>query len=153
MAYLFILQNMSANLGGMLTPFGNPQNLYLYSYFNIPTTEFCKIMFPPFALAIILLIACCTPLKPIKLDIKDSFCEKLNMQKTLLYLCLFALSLLIVFRIVPVVVGLVVAVHSVPADSAAYLLAPFSYWKASLPCTHHYTTKSALFLPLFVRKK
>ena len=31
MAYLFILQNISANLGGMLTPFGNPQNLYLYS--------------------------------------------------------------------------------------------------------------------------
>ena len=28
MAYLFILQNISANLGGMLTPFGNPQNLY-----------------------------------------------------------------------------------------------------------------------------
>ena len=33
MAYLFILQNISANLGGMLTPFGNPQNLYLYSFF------------------------------------------------------------------------------------------------------------------------
>ena len=32
MAYLFVLQNISANLGGMLTPFGNPQNLYLYSY-------------------------------------------------------------------------------------------------------------------------
>lgn len=34
MAYIFILQNISANLGGMLTPFGNPQNLYLYSYFR-----------------------------------------------------------------------------------------------------------------------
>ena len=33
--YLFILQNISANLGGMLTPFGNPQNLYLYSYFPV----------------------------------------------------------------------------------------------------------------------
>ncbi|MBO4410873.1 MAG: citrate transporter, partial [Lachnospiraceae bacterium] len=29
MARLFILQNIAANLGGMLTPFGNPQNLYL----------------------------------------------------------------------------------------------------------------------------
>ena len=46
MAYLFILQNISANLGGMLTPFGNPQNLYLYSYFRIPTDEFCAIMLP-----------------------------------------------------------------------------------------------------------
>ena len=36
MAYVFILQNIAANLGGMLTPFGNPQNLYLYSTFSIP---------------------------------------------------------------------------------------------------------------------
>jgi Na+/H+ antiporter NhaD/arsenite permease-like protein len=27
MAFVFILQNIAANLGGMLTPFGNPQNL------------------------------------------------------------------------------------------------------------------------------
>ena len=30
MAMTFILQNTAANLGGMLTPFGNPQNLYIY---------------------------------------------------------------------------------------------------------------------------
>ena len=34
LAFTFIMQNMAANLGGMLTPFGNPQNLYLYSRFN-----------------------------------------------------------------------------------------------------------------------
>ena len=36
MAFLFTVQTIAANLGGMLTPFGNPQNLYLYSYFAIP---------------------------------------------------------------------------------------------------------------------
>ena len=66
MAYLFVLQNISANLGGMLTPFGNPQNLYLYSYFNIPTGEFCRIMLPAFILAVLLLIVACIPIKPIK---------------------------------------------------------------------------------------
>ena len=35
MAYTFTMQTISANLGGMLTPFGNPQNLYLYNYFSI----------------------------------------------------------------------------------------------------------------------
>ena len=40
MAFTFIMQNIAANLGGMLTPFGNPQNLYLYSKFNIPDLEF-----------------------------------------------------------------------------------------------------------------
>ena len=32
-----VLQTIAANLGSGLTPLGNPQNLYLYSYFNIPT--------------------------------------------------------------------------------------------------------------------
>ena len=51
MAVTFILQNIAANLGGMLTPFGNPQNLYLYSHFGIPDGEFVLIMLPPFLLA------------------------------------------------------------------------------------------------------
>ena len=106
MAYLFILQNISANLGGMLTPFGNPQNLYLYSYFNIPTGEFCSIMLPPFLLAITLLALCCLPVRADRLTITDSFNEPLNKSRTALYLALFALSLLIVFRIVPYPIGL-----------------------------------------------
>ena len=48
MAFTFIMQNIAANLGGMLTPFGNPQNLYLYSYFHIGNIEFMKIMLLPF---------------------------------------------------------------------------------------------------------
>lgn len=107
MAYLFILQNISANLGGMLTPFGNPQNLYLYSYFNIPTGEFCAIMLPPFLLAITLLVLCCLPIKATPLVIQDNFKERLNKKRTLLYLVLFALSLLIVFRVIPYWIGLV----------------------------------------------
>ena len=106
MAYLFILQNISANLGGMLTPFGNPQNLYLYSYFNIPTGEFCGIMLPPFLLAITLLALCCLPVRAEKLTITDSFNEPLNKPRTVLYLVLFTLSLLIVFRVVPYLLGL-----------------------------------------------
>ncbi|MBQ7968799.1 MAG: citrate transporter [Clostridia bacterium] len=108
MAYLFILQNISANLGGMLTPFGNPQNLYIYSYYNIPTGEFCKIMFPPFALAIAMLLLACLPIKKEKLELKDDFSEKLNVKKTVLYLILFAASLLIVFRIIPFILGLII---------------------------------------------
>ena len=107
-AYLFVLQNISANLGGMLTPFGNPQNLYLYSFFNIPTGEFCKIMLPAFLLAISLLVVACLPVKPIRFTIDEQFGEKLNIKKTVLYLVLFAVSILIVFRVIPFVVGLVI---------------------------------------------
>ncbi len=107
MAYLFILQNIAANLGGMLTPFGNPQNLYLYSYFNIPTGEFTLIMLPPFLLAISMLFIMCLFVKPAKLNIKEEFGEKLNIRRTILYLVLFAVSLLIVFRVIPYALGLV----------------------------------------------
>ena len=108
MAYLFILQNISANLGGMLTPFGNPQNLYLYSYYHIPTLEFCKIMLPPFLLAITLLALACLFVKPEKLSLTEEFPEKLNIHKTVLYIALFLISLLIVFRVIPYYLGLAV---------------------------------------------
>ncbi len=107
MAYLFVLQNVSANLGGMLTPFGNPQNLYLYSYFNIPTGEFCLIMLPAFLVSVLLLVLACLPIKPIKFSIDNRFSEKLNLKKAALYIALFIISILIVFRIIPFVIGLI----------------------------------------------
>lgn len=107
MAYLFILQNISANLGGMLTPFGNPQNLYLYSFFEIPTGEFCLIMLPPFLLAISMLAIACLFVKPEKLVLEEASSPMLDGKKTALYLTLFAASLLIVFRIIPFWTGLV----------------------------------------------
>ncbi len=107
MAYLFVLQNISANLGGMLTPFGNPQNLYLYSYFNIPTAEFCRIMLPAFLLAVFLLVLACLPIKPDRFQITDDFQEKLNAKKATLYGILFLISILIVFRVVDFWIGLI----------------------------------------------
>lgn len=107
MAYIFILQNIAANLGGMLTPFGNPQNLYLYSYFSIPTGEFTQIMLPPFCLAVAMLTVCCLILPSTHLEIDGSFPERLNLRRTALYLALFAFSLLIVFRALPFWVGLI----------------------------------------------
>lgn len=108
MAYIFILQNISANLGGMLTPFGNPQNLYLYTAFEIPTGEFMGIMLAPFILAVAMLTVACFFLKKEPLAITESFPEKLNLRRTVIYLVLFALSLLIVFRIIPYWLGLIV---------------------------------------------
>ena len=107
MAYIFILQNISANLGGMLTPFGNPQNLYLYTAYEIPTGEFMGIMLPPFLLAVAMLTVCCLVLKPEPLAIEEAFPEKLNKPRTVLYLVLFALSILLVFRIFPYWIGLI----------------------------------------------
>ena len=108
MAFTFIMQNIAANLGGMLTPFGNPQNLYLYSTYNIPNLEFMQIMAPPFVLSILLITLCCLIfVKPEPLELCDIQIV-LNPQKTLLYMALFALSIMIVFRGIPYWIGLVV---------------------------------------------
>ena len=126
MAYLFILQNISANLGGMLTPFGNPQNLYLYSYFNIPTAEFCGIMLAPFLLAISLLALACLFVKPHKLNITQEYGEKLNARRTVLYLILFTISILIVFRIIPFLAGLLlIPAVLLLADKEALLMVDY----------------------------
>ena len=108
MAFTFIMQNIAANLGGMLTPFGNPQNLYLYTKFNIPNGEFITIMAPPFALSVALITLCCIVfIKPEPLDIPDGE-DKLPPARTVLYLCLFALAIAIVFRGIPYWIGLIV---------------------------------------------
>ena len=108
MAFTFIMQNIAANLGGMLTPFGNPQNLYLYSYFDIPNLEFMGIMAPSFVLSVILITACCLLfVKSEPLELGDLRIV-LNPWKTLLYMLLFALSIVIVFRGIPYWIGLVV---------------------------------------------
>ena len=108
MAFTFIMQNIAANLGGMLTPFGNPQNLFLYSRFEIPTGEFMGIMAPPFVLAVTLISVCCVIfVKPEPLEMQDRPVP-LPVGRTILYLILFAFSIIIVFRVIPYWIGLIV---------------------------------------------
>ena len=108
MAFTFIMKNIAANLGGMLTPFGNPQNLYLYSKFNIPNLEFMGIMLAPFLIAIGLITVCCLIfVKPEPLMVEDEMVT-LPVKRTVLYLGLFVLSIAIVFRGIPYWIGLAV---------------------------------------------
>ena len=108
MSFTFIMQNIAANLGGMLTPFGNPQNLYLYTKFKIPTLEFMGIMAIPFVISIMLITLCCIIFvnpEPLELHDKEVALPKL---RTVIYLLLFTLSIVIVFRFIPYWIGLIV---------------------------------------------
>ena len=108
MAFTFIMQNIAANLGGMLTPFGNPQNLYLYTKFQIPTVEFMGIMLLPFALAIGLITLCCIVFvkpEPLSMQVEK---VRLPLWRSLAYLGLFSLAIAIVFRGIPYGIGLAV---------------------------------------------
>lgn len=107
MAFTFIMQNIAANLGGMLTPFGNPQNLYLYEKFHIGGSEFMSIMAIPFAVAIVLIFLCCMTVKKEKLVIAEQALAPLPKMRTALYLVLFAAAISMVMRVMPWWIGLI----------------------------------------------
>jgi Na+/H+ antiporter NhaD/arsenite permease-like protein len=108
LCYTFIMQNIAANLGGMVTPFGNPQNLFLYNKFNIPTGEFTLIMLPPFLLSItLILLSVFLFVKDEKVELRCEAEAKLPKWKTRAYILLFLFSLLIVFRLIHFAIGLI----------------------------------------------
>lgn len=53
---IVVLQTVAANMGSMLTPVGNPQNLYLYEISGMECTSFICIMLPFTGIALALLI-------------------------------------------------------------------------------------------------
>lgn len=121
MAPIFIIQNIAANLGGMLTPFGNPQNLYIYTKFNIPTLEFMGIMVLPFILSIILFTIGCLFIPKEDLTINNEEKEQVDSKKTVFYLALFALTILMVFRVIPYYVCLPIILISIIATDKTAL--------------------------------
>ncbi len=113
MAFVFVMQNIAANLGGMLTPFGNPQNLYIYSKYNIGNMEFMSIMLPLFVTATLMIVACCFAVKPLPIELHESAEIHLPKRRTATYIALFLLSIAIVFRAVPYSIGTLIILFAV----------------------------------------
>ena len=53
---IVILEALAANAGSALTPFGNPQNLYLYWHYQVPPVTFITTI-APFSLTFLVLLA------------------------------------------------------------------------------------------------
>ncbi|MBE6971701.1 MAG: citrate transporter [Ruminococcaceae bacterium] len=107
LALTFVLQNCAANLGGMLTPFGNPQNLYLYTKFSVEGGEFLSIMLPPFLISSVLFSACCLLIKPEPLTVPEA-AVKTDTKRAVIYAALFLLALAVVLRFIHFAIGLIV---------------------------------------------
>jgi len=107
---VIVLQTVAANLGSMLTPMGNPQNLYLYSLFQLTAGEFLSIMLRPAAFSLILLLsACfCLPSRPI-VPAGDGG-SALRRRDTAVWLALFLLCILTVVHVVHYAAALAVVV-------------------------------------------
>ena len=108
-ALLFILQNCAANLCGMITPFGNPQNLYLFSYYGLSTKTFFSAMLPPFILSTVLILLCCLVFPKEQLSVPEAQVT-VDSCRAVIYGGLFCLAVAMVLRLVPYVLGLTVIV-------------------------------------------
>ena len=98
---IVVLQTVAANLGSMLTPVGNPQNLYLYSYYALSASDFFRITAPLWGLSLLLSLSLCLLLPRLTLQVDLGEEPGMERRSLWLYLTLFAVCLLSVFRLLP----------------------------------------------------
>ena len=100
------MQTIAANLGSMLTPIGNPQNLYLYGKSGMSIGGFVLLMLPYTLVSLLLLLAwaamvCRKTSAALSVDELVSSASQGDQKIILLYLVLFAVCLLSVIRVLP----------------------------------------------------
>ena len=109
--WVVTIETIAANLGSMLTPIGNPQNLYLFSAFNMSISDFISTILPYALLSLILVIFSCLITEKGTIEAEKSE-AKTNFSKIhiIIYTALFLLSLLTVFRVIPYIVTLLITI-------------------------------------------
>ena len=97
---IVIFQTLAANLGSSFTPMGNPQNLFIYSYYDLSPIDFLKATSPIVILAIVFLSILIIKGKKmkLKLDLSDVIME--NKKDVILFSLLFVIILLSVFHLI-----------------------------------------------------
>lgn len=97
--WVVVLQTLAANLGSVLTPVGNPQNLYLYSRYDMSMAEFFSATLPLWLMSLALVFALCLVLPRRKLDVFLGEQPLMNKRGLILYAALFLLCLAVVVRL------------------------------------------------------
>ena len=109
---IIVLETIAANLGSMLTPIGNPQNLYLYGLSGLSISEFLLHMALSTIISFVLLIICSLFLKKEEITILETTNTFENKKPVLTayYFVLFILCLLTVAYLIPYPVLLLVSI-------------------------------------------
>jgi len=121
MIRIIVLQTVAANLGSMLTPIGNPQNLYLYSLSDMSLTGFITLMLPYTLLSFVVLLAACMVMTgreacTVKVQSGETLTAEAK-KKTVVYILLFMVALLSVARIIPAyIAGTVIVAAALAMD-------------------------------------
>ena len=107
--FVVVMQTIAANLGSMLTPIGNPQNLYLYSLSGMSLWDFIKLMLPYTIVSLIMLLICTLFIKSANITY-EAECNNIDKKHTPIYLVLFAICLMTVAGIIPHIYALAITV-------------------------------------------
>ena len=107
---IVVLQTVAANLGSMLTPVGNPQNLYLYSYYDLSFGAFLGMTLPVWLMSLAFMIAACFLLSGERLHLFLGEAPGIDTRLLLIYTALFALCMLVVLHVLTWPVMLIVLV-------------------------------------------
>ncbi len=111
---VIVLETIAANLGSMLTPLGNPQNLYLYSLAGMSLGAFIKLMLPYSVVALLLLVICgfaFVKAAPCTLTEKHKYERTKRDRKMIgMYVFTFLVSILVVARVLDYRIGLLIVV-------------------------------------------
>ena len=97
---IIVFQTLAANLGSALTPMGNPQNLFIYSYFNIKVKEFFYITLPLVLLSVVFLIIIMLNVRKEELKFQVENIEITNKRDVTIYSVLFLVIILSVFHLI-----------------------------------------------------
>lgn len=97
---VLVMENIAAVRGSLLTPFGSPQNLFLYSKSGIDSLSFLLMMLPLWLMSIVLLSVFIFIMhrkniheKVEVFNARSQECEKPEKKKQIVYLLLFAVVL------------------------------------------------------------
>lgn len=97
---IVVFQTLAANLGSSFTPMGNPQNLFIYSFYNLSPIDFFKITLPIIVFSVLFLVLLILKDKKmdLSLDLEDIKID--NKRDVYLFSGLFLIILLSVFHII-----------------------------------------------------
>ena len=112
LTFTLILMTVATNLGSMQTPIGNPQNIYLYTHYNMEMGHFLTLVLPYSLCSLVLVtIAVFVLCKDMKIEHrKEQEQKKTSGVKLAICIVLFILSLLVVLKVIEyyIVLGIMI---------------------------------------------
>ena len=114
-AWLVIAEALAANAGSALSPFGNPQNLFIYWHYDIPFADFITTILPFSLVFLALLVLGAMMIRARGNPLATSKPNALSRSAWFYIFALFIFALA-VLRVLPLAIGAVVILYAIILD-------------------------------------